>query len=189
MEFYHAKDLRSGYTFKFKNNLYVVIENSFNKTAMREGIVKCKVKNLRTGSITVEILTGEKLEKVIIEKIKATYLYHDQTSYFFMDNESFEQFGINKNQLVNEIPYLVEDTTVTIMRYGDEFLGVIFPDRLKVVVDKTEDAVQGNTVHSVLKSAWLSNGFEIKVPLFVKSGEEILINPKTGEYISRSEKK
>jgi elongation factor P len=84
----NAKDLREGNAFYFKNNLYQVIENSFNKTAMREGIVKCKVKNLKNGTITVEVLTGEKLEQAIIENKKMNFSYIDNGNYVFVDNET-----------------------------------------------------------------------------------------------------
>ena len=95
----NARDLRSGNTFIYKNNLYQVIENSFNKTAMREGIVKCKVKNLRTGAITVEVLTGEKLEKVMLDIVKMAYSYDDGTNYVFMDNETYETIEIPKSKM------------------------------------------------------------------------------------------
>jgi len=94
-----AKDLRAGHTFLYKGNIYQVIENSFNKTAMREGIVKCKVKNLRTGAITIEVLTGEKLEQAVIEKSKMTFSYDDGSGYVFMDNDTYEQISIPYSQL------------------------------------------------------------------------------------------
>jgi elongation factor P len=94
-----AKDLRSGNTFLFKGNLYQVIENSFNKTAMREGIVKCKVKNLRTGSITIEVLTGEKLEKAEVTTTKMSFSYDDGNNFIFMDNTTYETVEIPHSKL------------------------------------------------------------------------------------------
>ncbi len=99
---FQAKDLRPGHTFIYKNNIYQVIENSFNKTAMREGIVKCKVKNLRTGAITIEVLTGEKLEQAPIETIQMVYSYDDGVNLVFMNNETFEQIEIPKDEMRNE---------------------------------------------------------------------------------------
>ncbi|MDE7434103.1 MAG: hypothetical protein K2M43_03235 [Mycoplasmoidaceae bacterium] len=98
-EIYHAKDLRSGNTFLRNGNIYMVLENSFNKTAMREGIVKCKCKNLRTGSITVEVLTGEKLEKAQVETTKMTFSYDDGANFVFMDNETYETIEIPKSKM------------------------------------------------------------------------------------------
>lgn len=154
MEFYYAKDLRAGNAFRYKNNLYIVIENAFNKTAMREGIVKCKVRNLRTGAITTEVLTGEKLEKIVIEKMKANFLYEDQNNFFFIDSNTYEQISISKKLFAKEETlYLVENVTATILRYEKEILGVVLPDRLEVIVNKVESAVQGNTVHNAMKTA------------------------------------
>lgn len=83
-----AKDLRAGNAFIYKNNLYQVIENSFNKTAMREGIVKCRVKNLRTGSITIEVLTGQKLEQAMLSTSRMNFSYADGANFVFVDSET-----------------------------------------------------------------------------------------------------
>jgi elongation factor P len=91
--------LRPGNTFLFKGNLYQVIENSFNKTAMREGIVKCKVKNMRNGSITIEVLTGEKLEKASVTTVKMLFSYNDGNNFVFMDNVTYETIEIPQSRL------------------------------------------------------------------------------------------
>ncbi|WEK83321.1 MAG: elongation factor P [Mycoplasma sp.] len=181
----NARDLRAGNCFIYKNNLYLVIENSFNKTAMREGIVKCKVKNLRTGSITIEVLTGEKMEKVMLENIKMTFSYDDGNNYVFMNNETYETVEIPKVRMEDESRFLEENTVVTVMRYGDEILGISLPDQVVCTVKEAEDAVQGNSVTNALKKAWLLSGYEINVPQFIKTGEKIIIDTKTGKYVAR----
>ena len=181
-----AKDLRPGNCFLFKNNLYQVIENSFNKTAMREGIVKCKVKNLRTGSITIEVLTGEKLEKVILDVMKMSYSYDDGNNLVFMDNETYETVEIPKSKMQWEANFLEEGTEVTINKLEDEILGISLPDQVVCVVKEAEDAVQGNSVTTALKKAWLNSGWEIDVPQFIKTGEKVLIDTTTGKYVSRA---
>lgn len=184
----HAKDLRPGNTFIFKNNLYYVIENSFNKTAMREGIVKCKVKNLRTGSITIEVLTGEKLEKAIIDRVKASFSYVDKNNYVFMDLETFEQIEIDVAKLEWEKKFIVEGSEVNILKYEDEVLSISLPDQISLSVEFAEEAVQGNTVQTAMKKAILETKFEIEVPQFVKTGDKIIINTTTGEYVGRDKK-
>ncbi len=183
---FNAKDLRSGHTFVLKNGIYQVIENSFNKTAMREGIVKCKVKNLRTGSITVEVLTGMKLEQAPIENKKMVFSYIDGSNYVFIDNETWEQVEIPKNRIKFEINFIIEGSEVNIMRYGEELLGITLPDQVAMPIREAEEAVQGNTVQNVTKRAWLVTGFEIQVPQFIKSGEKVLISTATGKYVGRS---
>ncbi|GAA5414733.1 elongation factor P [Ureaplasma ceti] len=183
---FQAKELRPGHTFIYKDNLFQVIENSFNKTAMREGIVKCKVKNLRTGAITVEVLTGEKVEQAPIETSKMTFSYDDGNNFVFMNNDTFEQVEIPKAKLEWEKNFITDGTEVSIMRYEGELLGASLPDQVSIQIQEAEEAVQGNTVQNVTKKAWLVTGWEILVPQFIKSGEMVLINTSDGRYVGRA---
>ena len=185
-EIINARDLREGNVFIYHNNLCEVLEHSFNKTAMRQGIVKCKVKNLRTGAITIEVLTGEKVEKVMIDVIKMNYSYNDSENYVFMDNTTFETIEINKKKIEKESKFLEEGTQVTINKYGDEILGVSLPDQVVCTIANAEDAVQGNSVSNAQKRAWLDSGYELSVPQFIKTGEKVIVDTKTGKYVGRS---
>ncbi len=182
----HAKDLREGNAFFYKGNLYQVIENSFNKTAMREGIVKCKVKNLRTGAITIEVLTGEKLEQAILSNVKMSYSYNEGSNFVFVDNETWEQLEIPATKLEWEKNFLTEGSEVNVLKYESEILGVSLPDQVVLEIKESEDAVQGNSVTNAQKKAWLVTGWEIQVPQFIKTGEKVIIETKTGKYISRA---
>ena len=185
-EIVNARDLRAGNVFIYRNNLYQVIENSFNKTAMREGIVKCKVRNLRTGAITVEVLTGEKLEKVMLEVFKMDYSYDDGNNCVFMDNTTFDTIEINHQKIGDALKLLEEGTPVTISKYGDEILGIDLPDQVVCTITNAEDAIQGNSVTNAQKRAWLSSGHELSVPQFIKTGEKVIVDTKTGKYVGRS---
>lgn len=184
----NAKDLRPGHTFIYKNNLYLVIENSFNKTAMREGIVKCKVKNLRTQSITVEVLTGEKLEQALVNRIKAIFSYVNNDDYVFFNNETYDQIEIPSSKLKWEKNFLVEGQEVSILIFNDEILSIQLPDQVSIEIEYAENAVQGNTVQTALKKAKLVTGFEIEVPQFIKSNEKIFVRTSDGTYIGRDNK-
>jgi elongation factor P len=98
-ELIHAIDLRPGNAFILNNNLYRVIENHFNKTAMGKGIVKCKCKNLRTGSITIEVLTGEKVEKADLTSDTVSFSYEDGANLVFLDSTTYESIEIPKTKL------------------------------------------------------------------------------------------
>lgn len=184
----HAKDLRPGNTFLYKNNLYLVIENSFNKTAMRQGIVKCKVKNLRTQSITEEVLTGEKLEKAMVEKSKAMFSYIDKNNYVFMDSVSFEQIEIPESKLKWEKNFIAEGSEVSVMKYESEILSISLPDQVVMEIEFAEEGVQGSTVQTALKRAVLVSGLEIQVPQFVKTGDRVIVNTADGSYVGRETK-
>lgn len=184
----HAKDLRPGNTFLYKNNLYLVIENSFNKTAMREGIVKCKVKNLRTQAITEEVLTGEKLEKAVVEKSKAIFSYIDKNNYVFMDSTTFDQVEIPESKLKWEKNFISEGSEVFVTKYENELLSIALPDQVVMEIKFAEEGVQGSTVQTALKRAVLVSGFEIQVPQFVKTGDKVIINTIDGSYAGRESK-
>ncbi|WP_031489007.1 elongation factor P [Ureaplasma canigenitalium] len=182
----HAKDLRAGHTYILDGNIFQVLENSFNKTAMREGIVKCKVKNLRTGAITTETLTGFKVEQAMIEKMKMTFSYDEGNAYVFMDNDTYEQISIPYQQIEWEKKFIEDGTEVNVMRYEDEILGVSLPDQLIVTITDAEEAVQGNSVTNATKRAWLASGWDFQVPQFIKANEKVVINTSNGQYVSRA---
>lgn len=183
---FQAKELRPGHTFHYKNNIYQVIENSFNKTAMREGIVKCKVKNLRTGAITVEVLTGQKLEQAPIETVKMIFSYNDGQNFVFVNSTTFDQIEIPNTKLEWEKNFIVDGTEVSVVSFENEILGVNLPDQVAIEIAEAEEAVQGNTVQNVTKKAWLITGWEILVPQFIKSGELVLIRTSDGAYVGRA---
>lgn len=183
-----AKDLRAGHTIFYNNNIYLIINNSFNKTAMREGIVKCKVKNLRTGSITIEVFTGLKLEQAQVDKKKMSFVYSDGENLNFMDNETYEQIFIPIKKLEWEKNFISEGIEVNIIAYEGEILGLTLPDLVTIEVEIAEDAIQGNSVTNAMKKAKLVTGFELDVPQFITSGEKIVVNTKDGTYVSRGSK-
>lgn len=184
-----AKDLRAGNAFFYKGNLYQVIENSFNKTAMREGIVKCKVKNLRTGAITVEVLTGEKLEQAMLSNVSMKFSYVDGDNYVFNDEETWDTIEIPSKQLQWEKNFIVDGSQVNVLKLDNEILGISLPDQVSMTVKEAEEAVQGNSVTNAQKKAWLETGWEIQVPQFIKAGENVIIETKTGKYVSRDNSK
>lgn len=187
-EIVHAKDLRPGNTFLNNGNLYEVLENYFNKTAMREGIVKCKVRNLRTGSITIDVLTGGKFEKVLVENVKMSFSYIDGQNYVFMDNTTFETVEIPESRLQWMKNFLVEGVEVSVLKFGEEILGIKLPDQITCDLIDCEDAVQGNTVKAIMKKAHISTGFEVAVPQFVKPTDRIIIRTEDGTYVGRESK-
>ncbi len=183
-----AKDLRAGHTIFYNNGVYLVLSNSFNKTAMREGIVKCKVKNLRTGAITIEVFTGMKLEQAQVDKKTMNFVYADGDNLNFMDNETYEQIAIPAKKLEWEKNFLTEGVDVSVIAYEGEILGLSLPDQVVIQVETAEDAVQGNTVTNAMKKAKLVTGYELDVPQFITSGEKIVVNVEEGTYVSRGPK-
>jgi elongation factor P len=114
------------------------------------------------------------------------FSYDDGNNFVFMDNTTYETTEIPRSRLDWEKNFIVEGTEVAIQKYDDEILGVSLPDQIVATVTDAEEAVQGNTVTSVQKKAWIATGFEIKVPQFIKVGDKVLINTINGEYVGRT---
>jgi elongation factor P len=147
-------DLRPGNAYIRNGNIYRVIENSFMKTAQSKGIVKCKVKNLRTGAITIEVLTDAKVEKADLNSIIMTFSYIDGENYVFIDSTTFETVEISKSRLGKEAKYITDGLEVRILKYGEEVLDIILPDQVVVLLVDAEEAVRGNTASgSAMKKA------------------------------------
>ncbi|MBR3202080.1 MAG: elongation factor P [Solobacterium sp.] len=183
-----VNDLKPGTTFEHEGNIYSVLDIDHNKTAMRQMIVKVKVKNLRTGVINeISFTGGDKVEQAHIDKKEMQYLYDDGENLVFMDNETYEQIEIPKSRLDWEMQFMKENDTVTISMYeGSEILGVILPDKVELQIVECEPAVKGDTATSATKNAKVETGLDIRVPLFIQNGEMVLISTADGKYSGRA---
>ncbi|HCY06646.1 MAG TPA: elongation factor P [Erysipelotrichaceae bacterium] len=183
-----VNDLRPGITFEVDSNIYQVLDISHNKTAMRQMIVKVKVKNLRTGVITELTFTGgDKVEPAHIDKREMQYLYDAGEALVFMDNTTYEQIEILKDKIQWELQFLKPNNNVTITMYdGKEILGLILPDKVELQIVECEVAVKGDTATSAMKNAVLETGLEIKVPLFIDNEEIIVVSTADGKYSGRA---
>ena len=183
-----VNDLKPGTTFEHEGNIYSVLDIDHNKTAMRQMIVKVKVKNLRTGVINeISFTGGDKVEQAHIDKKEMQYLYDDGENLVFMDNETYEQIEIPKSRLEWEMQFMKENDTVTISMYeGSEILGVILPDKVELQIVECEPAVKGDTATSATKNAKVETGLDIRVPLFIQNGEMVFISTADGKYSGRA---
>lgn len=184
-------DLKIGTFFKMDNEPYVVLSTQHVQMGRGGAILRTKMKNLITGNVFERTFkSGDQLEETDVEKIKANYLYSDDESAYFMEIETYDQFHISKQALGDKIHYLKEDTEVEVMKFDGRPLNVNLPPKMTLKVAETMSAVRGDTAQGNLtKDATLENGLVIKVPHFVKQGENVIVNTATGEYVERATKK
>ena len=168
-----SNDLKPGMTIQQDGNIFVVLEQSQNKTARSAMVVKAKVRNLRTGA-NVELSWGggDKIQPAHIDKKEMQYLY--------------EQIEIPKERLTWEMNFIKPNDNVMISMFEGEILGVILPDKATLQVVECEPAVKGDTATSASKNAKLESGLEIKVPLFIEQDEMIVVNTADGKYSGRA---
>ena len=182
-----VNDFRPGITFLYDNNIFIVIDTQHNKTAMRQMIVKTKVKNLRSGSITeISFTGGDKVEAAHIEKKEMQYLYDDGDALVFMDTSTYDQVEIQKENLKWEMNFMKPNDNVNFSTYEGEILGIILPDKVSLEISECEPAVKGDTATSAQKNAILETGWQIKVPLFIEQGEMVSISTSDGKYSGRA---
>ena len=181
-----ASDLKTGTVFKDNNQPFVVVKYTHTKTARGGATVKVKAKNLLTGQVIEKrYLSNSKVTDADVTRGNAQYIYHDN-GYVFMNPKSFEQFVIEDSVVGDSSKFLEEGKSVQIMYFEGTPVAIDLPNTLTFEVSRTEPGYKGNTVSNVLKDATLSNGTIIKVPTFIKVGDIVKIDTRSGQYVSKA---
>ena len=182
----NVNELRNGIFFKEGNNIFLVVTYEHMKTGRGSGNIKLKVRNVRSGAVVEKsFITGARVDEADVEKKKAQFLYRDGDSFNFMDPVSFEQFSLQSSVLGDLAKYLVDGLEVTLIVGEDEALGMELPISLVYTIAETGPGEKGNTISNVYKEATLDNGLVVKVPMFMKVGEHVKIDTRSGEYVER----
>jgi len=182
-----VNDFKTGLTVEVEGDIFTVIDFQHVKPGKGAAFVRSKLKNLRNGN-TVErtFRAGETIGRAQIENRAVQYLYNSGNEYSFMDNETFDQFTLEKKQLEWEINFLKENMTVNITSYQGEILGIQMPNNVDLKVVETEPGIKGNTAQGATKNATVETGLTLQVPLFINEGDVLLIDTREGKYVSRA---
>ncbi|NLB34298.1 MAG: elongation factor P [Elusimicrobia bacterium] len=150
--------------------------------------MRIKAKNITTGQIVEKNLRAtEKVLQAIVERNTMQYLYLDGEFLIFMNNEDFTQISVSKEQVGDKIDYLIEGNDVDLLMYGSDVLDLELPAKITMNVSEAEPGVKGNTVSGGMKKVKLETGLVLDVPLFIEEGENIIVDTRTREYISRAD--
>lgn len=180
-------DLKIGTKCIFNGDPHVVVFSQHSKQGRAGAVLRSKLKNLLNGATVEHTFAGaEKLEEAILETKQAQFLYGDNESFYFMDPTSFEQFEIAKNQIDDVAKFLKDGETIDILYYDGKAINIQLPIKMKFKITYTEPGFRGNTATNVLKPATIETGAEVRVPIFIKEGDEIVIDTRTGEYVERA---
>lgn len=180
-------DLKIGTKVNFNGAPYVVIFSEHSKLGRGGGIQRTKMRNLINGSIIEKTFAGaEKLEEADLETKKAQYLYKDAEQYHFMDSTTFEQFSLAKNQLGKTAEFLKEGGEVDILYFDDKPINLNLPIKMTFEVTYTEPGFRGNTASSITKPATIETGAQVDVPIFIKVGDKIIVDTRSGQYVERA---
>ncbi|MGH7197034.1 MAG: elongation factor P [Candidatus Saccharimonadales bacterium] len=183
---YSITDLKKGTLIQLDGKPYRVVEYAQKVMGRGGSIVNVRLKSLLDGAVIPKTYKGsEKLEPAHVETRKVQYLYNDGTLYHFMDGDSFEQFELPADLVDEAAPYLKEGDSVDLQFFGGKVINVELPNNLYLEVTYTENVVKGDTTSSVLKDATLETGLVVKVPAFIKVGDVVKVDTRTGEYLER----
>jgi len=181
-----ANDLRQGTKIDIKGTLYIVEEFQHVKRGRGGAFVRTKLKNMDTSQSIREVFQPEeKIKDAFIENKKAQYLYKKGDDFHLMDLETFEEEIILKERLGEKVKFFKENIEVTLQVYEGKIVGVELPTFVELKVKKAAPGVRGDTVGSATKPIVLETGYQIQVPLFIKEGDAIRLDTRTGEYIGR----
>lgn len=179
-------DLKKGVLFQWEGTPYRVVD--YNQKVMGRGgsIVNVRIKSLIDGKVLEKTFKGnEQVDSADVSNQSAQYLYNDGTTFFFMNEETFEQFEVPAELVGDGAGYLKEGDKVTLQFFDGQPINVELPKNVPLKVTYTEDVVKGDTTSSVLKDATLETGIVVKVPAFIKQGTVISVDTATGAYRER----
>ena len=182
----NVNHFKPGVTFVNENDIYIVLKATHSKAARAQAHVKVKAKNLRTNAIVNLTFTGgARIKPAIIEKIKVQFLYQDHNQLVFMDNNTFEQIELDSKKFTWEKNFLIPSLNLDLIYYQSECLNLLLPDKVSLKVEEAAPAVRGDTVGNATKRVVTETGYAPQVPLFIESGEQIILDTTTGEYNGR----
>ncbi|MBD3299849.1 MAG: elongation factor P [Candidatus Moranbacteria bacterium] len=178
--------IKVGQKIKYKDNIFEIVKANFAKIGRQGAVLRAKLKNLKTGNVSeITFRDSDKLEEAEIQRKKAQFLYHDDGEYFFMDNQNFDQFNLNKDTIGNSSNFLIEGTEIEILYYEDEPLNLELPVKMNFKVVEAPPSAKGNTVDGGSKKVKIETGYKLNAPLFIKQGDIIKINTEDGKYVER----
>lgn len=179
-------DLKKGVLIQLDGKPYRIVEYSQKVMGRGGSIVNVRVKSLLDGAVIPKTFKGsDRLDEAIVENRSVQYLYNDGSTYYFMDEKTFEQFELSADFVEDAAPYLKDGTEVTLQFFDGKVINVELPNNLYLEVTYAETVVKGDTTSSVLKDATLETGKVVKVPAFIKVGDVIKVDTRTGEYLER----
>jgi len=180
-------DLKTGAKLLLESDPYEVISYSHSKMGRGGAVVKTKLRNLRTGAVIDKTFQGaDKLEEAELSKKKASFLYSDADDSYFMDSETFEQFTLANEKIGDQKKFLVENSSIDILYLGSEPINIELPIKMTFKVISAPPAVRGNSAGSITKKVTLETGANVDTPIFIKEGDQVVIDTRDGSYVERA---
>jgi elongation factor P len=181
-----AGELRKGVVLELDGDIYQVLEYQHVKMQQRQPVVKLKLRGVRNGNfIERNFQSGDKVATVFLEHRPVQYLYDDGHLYYFMDNETYEQFVLTPAQIGDDTKFLKEGLVLEILTSKGSTVAIELPASVELRVTETEPGFKGDRATAGTKPAKLETGATVQVPLFINTGDTVKINTRTGAYVEK----
>ena len=182
----NATEIRVGMILEYKDDLWEVLKTNHVKPGKGGAFAQVEMKSLvKSTKLNERFRSSETVEKASLEEVKHNFLYKDENDFYFMNPDTFEQINLNKNIIGDKGKMLSENLEVGINFHNEIPLNISIPNQLNFVVETTDAVLKGQTVSSSYKPAVLENGLNILVPPFIESGDTVIIDTRSMEYIKK----
>jgi elongation factor P len=182
----YASEIRVGMLIEYKNDLWQVLKTQHVKPGKGGAFAQVEMKSVNKNTkLNERFRSSESVEKASLDETKFNYLYDDESDYHFMNPKSYEQINIKKEVVGEKGKLLTENLEVSISFYNESPLAVELPNQITCTIDTTDVALKGQTVSSSYKPATLDNGINIQVPPFIDSGDKVIVDTRTMEYVKK----
>ena len=182
----YASEIRVGMLIEYKDDLWQVLKTQHVKPGKGGAFAQIEMKSVNKNTkLNERFRSSESVEKASLDEINFNYLYEDESDYYFMDPKSYEQINIKKEVVGEKGKMLTENLKVNISFYNEKPLTVELPNQVTCTIETTDVALKGQTVSSSYKPATLDNGINIQVPPFIESGDKIIVDTRTIEYLKK----
>lgn len=182
-----TNDLKNGMTLNLDGQLWNVIEFQHVKPGKGGAFVRTKIRSVLSGKVVEKTFNaGVKVEVASVEKRNMQYLYRDGEDFMFMDSTNYDQISVSKQTVGEAVDYLLENAAVVVAMHEGNPLFIEMPASVELVITYTEPGLQGDRSSGGTKPATVETGITIQVPLFIKQGEKVLVDTRTGAYLGRA---
>ena len=183
----NAGEIRVGMLLEYKDDLWQVLKTQNVKPGKGGAFAQVEMKSvIKNTKLNERFRSSESVEKATLEESNFNYLYEDEINYFFMNPKTFDQIEIKKNLVGEKGKLLSENLEVSVRFHNDNPISIELPTQIECEIKITDAAIKGQTVSSSYKPAVLDNGIKIQVPPFVVSGDKIIVDSRTLEYVKKS---
>jgi elongation factor P len=182
----NAGEIRVGMLLEYKNDLWQVLKTQHVKPGKGGAFAQVEMKSLEKNTkLNERFRSSETVEKASLEETDFNYLYEDENNFIFMNPKTYDQIEIKKDIVGERGKLMTENLEVSVSFYKDNPISVELPNQVTCKIETTDVALKGQTVSSSYKPATLDNGLNIQVPPFIESGDEVIIDTRTFEYIKK----